>query len=328
MSPTEATTLKIVITECDHDSIVPEQEIAQEHGIELVLAQATTTQEVIEAARDADGILVQYARIDAEVLDALPRLKAIGRYGVGVDTVDVPAATARGVAVCNVPDYGTEAVSDHAVGLALAVGRGIVRLDRGIRAGSADFVPVKPLRLVGGRTFGVIGLGLIGSATARKARGLGYDVIAADARHELGSEVAGVRIVALEELLGSAHVVSMHTPLTAETHHLISTEQLALMHPEAILVNTSRGGVIDTDALVQALEEGQIYGAALDVHEQEPIPADHPLTTFDTVVLTPHIAWYTEESYFELKRRTLGNVADVVSGVRPRNILNPEVLDG
>lgn len=321
-------TLKIVITDCDHDSIVPEQEVAQQHGIELVLAQASTTEEVIAAAAEADGILVQYATINAEVLDALSRLKAIGRYGVGVDTVDVEAATARGVAVSNVPDYGTEAVSNHAIGLALAVGRGIVRLDRGIRAGSADFVPIKPLRLVGGRTFGIIGLGLIGSATARKARGLGYEVIATDSRHELGSEVDGVRIVTLDELLGASDVVSMHTPLTPETHHLISTDQLALMRSEAILVNTSRGGVIDTDALVDALAEGRIYGAALDVHEQEPIPADHPLTAFDTVVLTPHIAWYTEESYYELKRRTIENVAQVITGRSPRNILNPEALEG
>lgn len=319
-------TPKIVITDCDHDSIVPEQEMAQQHGVDLALAQATTKDEVIAAAADADGIVVQYATIDAEVLDALPRLKSIGRYGVGVDTVDVDAATARGVAVSNVPDYGTEAVSDHAIGLALAVGRGIARLDRGIRAGSADFVPVKPLRLIGGRIFGIIGLGLIGGATARKARGLGYEVIAADARRELGSTVDGVRIVSLEELLSISDVISMHTPLTPETHHLISTDQLAQMKPEAILVNTSRGGVIDTAALVEALTERKIYGAGLDVHEQEPIPADHPLTSFDSVVLTPHIAWYTEESYFELKRRTVENVIRTVNEERPRDILNPEVL--
>jgi D-3-phosphoglycerate dehydrogenase len=321
-------TLKIVITDCDHDSIVPEQEVAQRYGIELAFAEATTPEEVTAAAADADGIVVQYAKIDEAVLDALPRLKSIGRYGVGVDTVDVDAATARGVAVSNVPDYGTEAVSDHAIGLALAVGRGIVRLDRGIRAGSADFVPIKPLRLVRGRTFGIIGLGLIGAATARKARGMGFEVVATDPRHELGSEVDGVPIVTLEELLSMADVVSMHTPLTPDTHHLISTEQLALMTPEAILINTSRGGVIDTDALVEALRRGRIYGAGLDVHEEEPIPADHPLAGFDTVVLTPHIAWYTEESYFELKRRTVENVAQLISGERPRNILNPEVLEG
>lgn len=319
-------TLKIVITDCDHDSIVPEKEVAEQYGVDLVLAQATTQDEVIAAAADADGIVVQYARIDAEVLDALPRLKSIGRYGVGVDTIDVDAATARGVAVSNVPDYGTEAVSDHAIGLALAVGRGIVRLDRGLRTGSADFVPIKPLHQVRGRVFGIIGLGLIGTATARKARGMGFEVVAADPRHELGSVVDGVTVVTLEELLVAADVVSMHTPLTPDTHHLLSTEQMAKMKPNAILVNTSRGGVIDTEALVEALGKKRIYGAALDVHETEPIPADHPLTTFDTVVLTPHIAWYTEESYFELKRRTVENVAQLISGERPENILNEEVL--
>lgn len=316
----------VVITDCDHDSIAPEQEVADQYGVELVLTQSATPEDVIANAAQADGIVVQYATINAQVLEALPRLKAIGRYGVGVDTVDVPAATQHGVAVSNVPDYGTEAVSDHAIGLALTVARGITRLDRGIRAGSADFVPVKPLYLLGGRTFGIIGLGLIGSATARKARGLGYEVIAYDIRYQTGTEVHGVRIVELAELLSRSDVISVHTPLTPETTHLIGAAELAQMRREAILVNTSRGGVVDTDALVTALQQGKIYGAGLDVHEKEPISADHPLTTFDNVALTPHTAWYTEESYFELKRRTIENVAQVVTGVQPRNILNPEVL--
>lgn len=319
--------MKIVITDCDHDSFAPEQEVADRFGIELVVTQSTSSREVIANAADADGIVVQYATIDAEVLAALPHLKAIGRYGVGVDTVDVEAATARGIAVSSVPDYGTEAVSDHAIALALSVARGIGRLDRGVRAGSTDFVPVKPLYLIKGRTFGIIGLGLIGSATARKARGLGYEVIAQDVRFEPGTEVDGVQMVDRAELLSRSDVISLHTPLTPESRHLMGAAELAQMKPEAILVNTSRGGVVDTEALVAALDQGRLYGAGLDVHENEPIAADHPLTGFGNVVITPHTAWYSEESYFELKRRAIENVAQVVSGAMPRNILNPEVLE-
>ncbi|HLR96121.1 MAG TPA: C-terminal binding protein [Jiangellaceae bacterium] len=317
---------RIVITDCDHDSIAPEQEVADQYGIDLVYSRSATTEDVIANAEGADGIVVQYATINAEVLDALPQLKAIGRYGVGVDTVDVDAATSRGVAVSNVPDYGTEAVSDHAIALTLTLARGIARLDRGIRAGSTDFVPVKPLYVIGGRTFGIIGLGLIGSATARKARGLGYHVIAHDIRYQPGTEVEGVEIVTLTEVLSHSDVVSLHTPLTAQTVHLIGAAELATMRRDAILVNTSRGGVVDTDALASALARGGIRGAGLDVHEDEPISPDHPLTAVEDVVLTPHTAWYTEESYFELKRRTIENVAQVVTGIRPRDILNPEVL--
>lgn len=319
-------TKKIVITDCDHDSLAPEHEVAASYGVELVLAQCTSQEEVRAAGADADGIVVQYATIDAELLDQLPGLRAIGRYGVGVDTIDVPAATQRGIAVCSVPDYGTEAVSDHAIALTLAVARGIGRLDRGIRAGSADLVPIKPLHYIGGRTLGVVGLGLIGAATARKARGLGYEVVAADVVLEPGTDLDGIAVTTLEHLLEISDVVSLHVPLSETTKHLIGADQLKRMKRSAILINTARGGLVDTDALVEALGQGEIYGAGLDVFETEPLPADHPLTGFDNVILTPHAAWYTEESYFELKRRAVENIAQIVTGRTPRNILNPEVL--
>lgn len=319
--------MRIVITECDHDSFTPEHEVTDSVGAELVLAQSRTAVDLIANAAGADGILVQYAAITTEVMDALPDLRVIGRYGVGVDSVDVAAATARGIAVCNVPDYGTEAVSDHAIALALAAARGIPRLDRGVRAGSFDLVAVRPLYQTRGRVFGVVGMGLIGTATARKARGLGYEVIGHDAAAPPSSgEYRGFPSVGLDELLKRSHVVSLHAPLTDSTKAMLGGPELAGMRPDAILVNTSRGGLVDGDALVQALSDGTIQGAALDVHEAEPLPPDHPLTTFDSVVLTPHLAWYTEESYDELKRRTVENVVDVCSGRAPRNIVNPEVL--
>ncbi|WP_062208367.1 C-terminal binding protein [Demequina oxidasica] len=319
--------MKIVITECDHDAFDLELSVTDAAQAKLVITQSQNTAEVIANAAGAQGILVQYAQITAEVMDGLPDLKVIGRYGVGIDSVDVPAATARGIAVCNVPDYGTEAVSDHAIAMALAAARGIPRLDRGVRAGNFDLVAVRPLYQTRDRVFGVIGLGLIGAATARKAAGLGYEVIGYDVRADPAADTFhGVRSVSLDELLERSQVVSLHTPLTDQTRSMISTEQFAKMRSDAILVNTSRGGVADTEALVEALRDGQIQGAAIDVHEEEPVPIGHPLTEFDSVVLTPHLAWYSEESYAELKHRTAENVVEVCAGRTPRNIVNPEVL--
>ena len=324
---TPAPAMRIVITECDHDSFAAEHLVTDPAGAELVLAQSFTAADLVANAADADAILVQYAQITAEIMDALPRLRAIGRYGVGVDSVDIAAATARGIAVCNVPDYGTESVSDHAIGLTLAAARGIPRLDRGIRAGSFDLAAVRPLFQTRARVFGVIGLGLIGTATARKATGLGYEVIGYDTAAEPGAATFhGFTSVSLAELLERSQVVSLHTPLTEVTRGMIGAEQLARMRTDAILVNTSRGGVIDGVALVEALRTGSILGAAIDVHESEPLSAGDPLTQFDSVVLTPHLAWYTEESYDELKRRTVANVVEICAGRAPRNIVNPEVL--
>lgn len=319
---------KIIITDCDHSSIAIEQALAAERGIELVLASCKTEDEVIAAAADADAIIVQYAPVTDRVLAALPQLKAIGRYGVGVDTLDVEAATARGVAVCNVPDYGTEDVSDHAIALALALSRGLGQLDRGLRRGDASLTAAQPLHRFSTRTFGVVGLGLIGAATARKAGALGYDLIGFDPMLEAGSITAeGVRVVGLAEVLSQADVVSLHVPLNMATHHLINSESLALFKPTAVLVNTCRGGVVDTEALVTALQSGVLQAAGLDVLEQEPLDISSDLAGLDNVILTPHAGWYSEESYGELKYRTMENVADVLRGVRPRNIMNPAVLD-
>lgn len=318
--------MRIVITECDHDSFDDEFAAAEAAGAELIVAQSRTREELIANARGADALVVQYARIDGDVLDALPTVRAIGRYGVGVDTIDIAAATERGVVVCNVPDYGTEAVSDHAIALALAAAREIPRLDRAMRDGRVDFPGIRPVRLIGDRVFGVLGMGRIGQATARKARGLGYEVIYHDVFGASADIDQAFRSVSLDELLERSAVVSVHAPLTDETHHLIGRAELARMRPDAIIVNTSRGGVIDTDALVEALQAGTIRSAALDVTEVEPTPVGHPLFDLPQVTLTPHMAWYSEESYGELKRRTVENPARIVAGGEPTNVVNPEVL--
>ncbi len=319
--------MRIAIVDSDNESFEQEQEVADRHGLELTRHRAVTEQETIEAARGADGILVQYAPLTAAVMDALPGLRVIGRYGVGVDTVDVPAATARGIAVCNVPDYGVEDVSDHAVALTMSVVRGTVQLDRLVRAGEYGLVPVKPLHRVSTLRFGAVGLGRIGAATAVKARALGFTVVGSDPMLEVGARTAdGIEVVELEDLLATCDVISLHVPLTESTHHLIDESALARTRPGAVLVNTCRGGVVDTQAVARALQDGRLKGAGLDVFEEEPLPADSPLLDCPSAVLTPHASWYSEESYAELKRRITEEVAAVLRGERPREILNPEAL--
>lgn len=319
--------MRITIVDSDNESFAEEEAVAARHGLELTRHHAVTEQETIIAARGADGILVQYAPLTAAVMDALPELKVIGRYGVGVDTVDVPAATARGIAVCNVPDYGVQDVSDHAIALTLSVVRGTAQLDRLVRAGEYGLVPVKPLHRISTLRFGVVGLGRIGAATAVKARALGFTVIGSDPMLAVGTRTAdGIEVVEYEELLTTCDVISLHVPLMDSTHHLIGEEALTRMKPGAVLVNTCRGGVVDTQAVARALKDGRLKGAGLDVFEEEPLPVDSPLLDCDNAVLTPHASWYSEESYSELKRRVAEIVAAVLRGETPREVLNPEVL--
>lgn len=320
--------MRIVITDTDHDSVDVEIQVAASRGIDLVVAQCQTEEEVIQAAAGADGLIVQYAPITRRVFEALPGLAAVGRYGVGVDTIDLEAATEHGVAITNVPDYGTEEVSDHAISLALSASRGVARLDRGIRRGDYSLEGAKPLFRLRGRVFGVVGLGNIGAATARKAKGVGFTAIGSDPAFEPGTITAdGIEVVTFEELLARTDILSVHAPLTARTHHLIGTDAISRMKPGTIVVNTSRGPLIDTAALVSALQEGRLGGAALDVFEEEPLPIDSDLMSLDNVTLTPHAAWYSEESYQELKRRVIENVADICAGIPVPNVVNPAFFD-
>lgn len=320
--------MKITIVDCDHETFEEEHEVTGREGIELTRTQATTEDEVIQAARGSEAILIQYAPITAAVLDALPDLKAIGRYGVGVDSVDVEAATARGVAVCNVADYGVEDVSDHAIALTMSVVRGTAQLDRLVRSGEYGLVPVKPLHRVSTLRFGVVGLGRIGAATAVKARALGFTVVGSDPQLEVGARTAdGTPVVDFETVLSTSDVISLHVPLLESTHHLINESTIARMKDGAMLINTCRGAVVDTEAVAKALQDGQLKGAGLDVFETEPLPADSPLLDCPNAVLTPHASWYSEESYAEVKRRATEAIVAVLRRQRPRDIFNPEVLD-
>ena len=316
----------VVITDCDHVNVEPEERVFSEAGFDLRLARCRTSEDVIEEARGADAIVNQYAPVDEAVLDALTRCRIVVRYGVGVDTVDVAAASERGIWVANVPDYGTEEVSDHALALMLNLLRGVGRLDRAVRRGVWDVKEIRPLRRVRTLTVGVVGCGRIGAAFARKAGRLGMRVLGYDAvgvPEELVRE--GVEEVGFDELLDASDVVSLHLPLGEETRHLIGEEQLGRMRRGAYLINTSRGGLVDSAALLRALDAGEISGAALDVLETEPPEKGDRLVSHDRVITTPHAAWYSEESFETLKSEAAREVVRVLSGGRPRSPVNEPV---
>jgi D-3-phosphoglycerate dehydrogenase len=315
---------RVVITDCDHGTIAIEREILGDLA-QIELHQRNDESALLTLCPDADGIITQYGAFTRRVLQSLRRCRVIARYGVGVDTIDLAAATEHGIIVAFVPDYGTDEVSNHAASLILALHRRVLALDREVRTGHWDFRVGAPIQRLTRQTLGIIGLGRIGTALATKLRPFGLTVLATDPYREDWPD--WVRRAPLDELLQASDIVSLHCPLTAETRHLINAAALRKMKPTAVLVNTARGGVVDAEAVVRALRERWIAGAALDVQEAEPMPATHPLAALDNVILTPHAAWYSEDSIVECKRKTALAVRQVLEGQVPAAVANPDVLD-
>jgi glyoxylate reductase len=278
-----------------------------------------------------DGLLSLLTdRIDGAVLDACPRLKVVSNYAVGYDNIDVEAATARGVVVTNTPGVLTETTADFAFALLMAAARRVVEADRYTRAGRwRSWMPMLLLgQDVHHATLGLVGLGRIGAAMARRARGfemkiLYYDVVR---REDLEREL-GIEYTSLDDLLRRSDFVSVHTPLTAQTRHLIGARELGLMKKTAMLINSARGPIVDQEALVDALRSGTIAAAGLDVFEVEPLPPDHPLLGLDNVTLAPHIASASVDTRTKMAMMAAENLLAVLDGRRPPNFVNPEVWD-
>jgi D-3-phosphoglycerate dehydrogenase / 2-oxoglutarate reductase len=288
---------------------------------------ATTPDEVAASVRGADAVLNCYTPIPTDVTRSMDGCRIIARYGIGLDTIDLEAATEMGIVVTNVPDYCIDEVSDHALALAMSLSRGIVELDRSVHGGSWSPMDAAPLHRLRGRAFGLVGFGRIARALAAKASAIGFRILAsdpflpADAITQAGAEPCD-----LPTLLAGSDVVSLHAPLTPETHHLIGASELALMREGALLVNTSRGPLIDLDALRAALDSGRLGGAALDVLENEPPAPDDPLLARADVIVTPHAAFYSEESMVELQRKATEQVIEVLAGRVPPYAVNAEQL--
>jgi D-3-phosphoglycerate dehydrogenase len=321
--------VKVVKTDGDFRDPEIERGILARFGAEYVELRNPTADELVAHAGDADALTVLAYPVTRELLEEMPRLKVVSRYGVGVDTVDVGAATSLGIAVACVPDYCVDEVSSHAVALLLAVWRKLLPLNGLATAGTfAAMEAVRPVHRLAGSKVGLIGFGTLGRAVARKLSGFDLDILATDPQvpaHVFAEH--RVRNVCLDELLEAADIISIHTSLTPATFHLIGEDQLARMKPGAIVVNTSRGAVIDQVHLARALRNGHLAGAGLDVLETEPPGAEDELLSLPNVVVTPHVAAYSEEAIAMLQQRAAAAVVDVLSGTRPSHLANPEVWE-
>ena len=318
---------RVVVTDLGYPTYEHEKRVLETAGAKLELADCLSEDELIKACRGANGILNRAALMSARVITTLDKCKVIARYGVGVDNVDLDAATSMGIVVANVPDYCNDEVSTQAVALMLSLTRRLVSHDKAVRNGAWDIGSAEPIYRSAGQTLGLVGLGRIARAVASKMQGFRMRTIAYDPY--VGEEEAakvGVELVDLDTLLSTADLISIHAPLMDATRKMIDADALAKMKPTAYLVNTSRGGLIDQTALVEALKNGRIAGAGLDVYEVEPLEPDSPLKGLDNVILTDHAGWYSEDSIIELQTRAAEAVAAVLSGQRPESVVNPDVL--
>jgi D-3-phosphoglycerate dehydrogenase len=318
----------VAVTDHVFPDLEVERKLLAEAGHELRFGgNASGADDLRTALSGADAVLNCYAPIPPDLTRELERCRIIARYGIGLDTIDVEAATGAGIVVTNVPDYCIDEVSDHALALILALARGIVRLDRRVRMGAWSPMDAAPLRRIRGRTLGLVGFGRIARTLATKAAAIGYRVVASDPfLPDDDIAAAGAEPVSFDSLLAGADVVSLHAPLTPETRHLIGAPQLAAMSDDAVLVNTSRGGLVDLDAVRAALAGGTLGGAALDVLETEPPASDDPLLAMPGVIVTPHAAFYSEESMTELRRKAVQQVIDALAGRVPTYAVNAREL--
>jgi D-3-phosphoglycerate dehydrogenase len=317
----------VAITDYVFPSLEPERAVLEPLGVELRPNQCHSEEEVVALAQEADAVLNCYAKMTARVIEALRRCRIIARYGIGVDNVDLSAATKARILVTNVPDYCIDEVSDHALALLLALARRITAADAGVKAGAWDVVAHAGIRRLRSQKLGLLGFGKIGKALALKAGALGMKVIVYDPYLDpavIARDAA--EAVSLDSLLSEADAISIHVPLSPETRNLISDRELAQMKPTAFIINTSRGGIVDEEALAIALREGRLGGAALDVLYVEPPPADHPLRQAPNIILTPHLAFYSRESVIELQTKAAEEVARALKGEPPRSPVNPEVI--
>ena len=317
---------KVAITDSDYEDHDIEEKILSSIGADLIKFQCKTEDDVIKYCKDADGLLNQYAPITKRVIENLQKTKIIVRYGVGVDNIDVEAATKKGILVANVT-YDITDVADHAVSLILSLIRKIPWADRKVKKNIWDWKNMRPISRLKGKTVGIIGLGRIGRKVAQRLKGFEVKIIAYDpyASMEVFNKY-GVKRVDFENLISEADIITIHTPLTNETRHMIGEKEFKSMKRNAIIVNTSRGGVVDEKALYKALKEKWVAGAGLDVMEKEPPEKDNLILKLDNVIVTPHMAWYSENSFNEVRKIAAEEVARALTGRTPINLVNKNVF--
>jgi D-3-phosphoglycerate dehydrogenase / 2-oxoglutarate reductase len=318
--------LRVGLSDSVFPSLDPTREVLSKIGAELRVAQEPTAEAILRVAADADALLVTYAKITAEMIRQMKRCRIISRFGIGVDNVDIAAATNAGIVVTKVPDYCIDEVSDHAMALLLSLVRKIPYANSLVHAGRWEMPAVVPIHRLRGSVLGLVGFGRIPQLVAPKAQAFGIKVVAFDPY--IPQDVmtrAGVEKVEFAELVKMSDYISIHSPLLPETHHLFNADVFRKMKPTAYLVNTARGPIVDETALAHALDAQQLAGAALDVLSKEP-PSGSPLFGRNNVILTPHTSFYSVESLVELQIKAAEEVVRVMTKQAPRNPVNPEVL--
>jgi D-3-phosphoglycerate dehydrogenase / 2-oxoglutarate reductase len=316
----------VAVADTVFPNLNPTREVLSKIGADLRLAENPTPDSIVQVARDADAVLVTYAKITADMIGQMARCRIIARFGIGVDNVDIAAATAAGIVVTRVPDYCIDEVSDHTLALLLALARKIPFANSRVHSGRWDMSAVVPVHRLRGRVLGLVGFGRIPQLVAPKAKAFGLKVVTYDPY--VAQEVttaAGVERVDFAELVKVSDYISIHTPLMPETEGLFNSDIFRQMKPTAYLINTARGPIVDEGALAHALDAGQLAGAALDVLSQEP-PTASPLFGRDNVILTPHMSFYSVESLVELQTKAAEEVVRVLSGQAPCNPVNLEAL--
>lgn len=317
---------KIVVIEPGYLNYSAEENILQDWDPQFVVVPANASlEEKLRQVSNADAIMVREATVSRPMIEAMQQCRVIVRYGVGVDNIDSQAAKEKGIYVANVPDYGSEDVAEHALALLLAATRRIATRNRDVRDGQWGIGQREPMFRLAGKILGVVGFGRISRCFIQKASGIGFKrILVVDPllTDEQASQ-AGVTRVNLDTLCREADFISLHAPLTPDTHHLIGEAELAKMKPSAVLVNTSRGGLIDEQALINALLQKRIFAAGLDVFESEPLSAKSPLLQMDNTLCTDHTAWFTEESVVELQSKAAHEVRRAFEGEHPLNWVNP-----
>ena len=319
---------KVTVLGARYGDLVVETRALAPLGVNLFESAGTSEEEVIAASEGAEVILCGGApKITAAVIRRLPELRAVVRYGIGVDTVDLAECSKRGIYVANVPDYCIDEVATHALTLILNWSRKLPIAQQTIKSGSWDIAPLRPLESPGDQVLGLVGFGRIAQALCRMARAIGFQVWAHDPYIEKSRiQKRGAKPISLKHLIAGADFISLHLPLTAKTRHIINAERLREMKATSFLINTARGELVDEKALQHALMEGRIGGAGLDVMEHEPPNSDHPLRFSERVVITPHCAWYTKRSQIELRQKACAEVIRVLRGGVPKHLVNKVAL--
>lgn len=316
--------IEIVITDCDHANVDIEAEIFRRGGHGFRLCQCETARDAIRECAGARALINQYTPLDKTFFEAVPTVKFVIRYGVGVDNINLADASACGVQVCNVPDYGMNEVADQAFAMMMALLRKLPQCNREVHNGIWDYRRSIPIRRMGDLTVGVLGLGRIGCEFARRLQAFNCRVIGCDIRYadEGFNPLGFVTPVSFGQLLKESDVISVHCSLNEGTQHLFDEKAFKAMKPSAYFVNVARGGIVDEAGLEKALREKWIAGAGLDVLEKEPMPENHFLKKYDNVILSPHIAWYSEEAAREMKRKCAEEAVAFLQGRPPRYPVN------